>query len=161
MEKTARRPSTDPVQERLRQNKALWNKEVSTFINDLIHFKKTMNGWPSKFFKERSRITSPVPADPATIIGSLAGDFQELVNKGNAVIQEQLDYSKNRRQRQPKQLNLPLPEPGKPPPTPESPKPPEGPDLSKQLSLGLNASAKELEIIKLAFEMEDKYLLES
>lgn len=159
MEKTARRPSTDPVQERLRQNKALWNKEVSTFINDLIHFKKTMNGWPSKFFKERSRITTPVPADPATIIGSLAGDFQELVNKGNSVIQEQLEYSKNRRQRQPKQLNLPLPEPGKAPPAAEAPKPQQ--DLSNQLSLGLNASAKKAEMIKLAIEMEDKYSLES
>jgi hypothetical protein len=159
MEKTARRPSTDPVQERLRQNKASWNKEVSTFINDLIHFKKTMNGWPSKFFKERSRITTPIPADPATIIGSLSGDFQELVNKGNSVIQEQLEYAKNRRQRQPKQLNLPLPEPGKAPPAAEAPKPQQ--DLSKQLSLGLEASIKKSELIKLAIEMEEKYSLES
>ena len=138
MEKTARKPSTDSNQERLRQNKANWNKEVSSFVNDLIHFKKMMNGWPSKFFKERSRITEPVPADPATIIGSLAGDFQDLVNKGNSVIQEQLNYSKTRRQRQPKQMNLPFSEPGKPP-SPEAPKP-EAPDLSKQLQLNLSAS---------------------
>lgn len=151
----------DPVQERLRQNKALWNKEVSTFINDLIHFKKTMNGWPSKFFKERSRITSPVPADPATIIGSLAGDFQELVNKGNTVIQQQLDYSKNRRQ---KQLKAPAtPQPQQPGETPSAapPSAPAAPDLNQQLGKGLAASTKEVEMIKLAFEMEDKYLLES
>jgi len=160
MEKTARRPSMDPVQERLRQNKALWNKEVSTFINDLIHFKKTMNGWPSKFFKERSRITSPVPADPATIIGSLAGDFQELVNKGNSVIQEQLDYSKNRRQKQPKAPAAPQQPatPGTPTaPTSEAPKP----DLNQQLGQGLAASTKKSELIKLAFEFEDKYSLEA
>lgn len=159
MEKTARRPSTDPVQERLRQEKTLWNKEVSTFINDLIHFKKTMNGWPSKFFKERSRITSPIPADPATIIGSLAGDFQELVNKGNTVIQQQLEYSKNRRQKQPKQLNLPLGQPTPTTPTepkPEAPKP----DLSQQLSLPTMAFA-EYEMIKLASLFEEKYSLES
>jgi hypothetical protein len=150
----------DPVQERLRQNKALWNKEVSTFINDLIHFKKTMNGWPSKFFKERSRITSPVPADPATIIGSLAGDFQELVNKGNSVIQEQLDYSKNRRQKQPKAPAAPQQPatPGTPTaPTSEAPKP----DLNQQLGQGLAASTKKSELIKLAFEFEDKYSLEA
>lgn len=161
MEKTARRPSMDPVQERLRQNKALWNKEVSTFINDLIHFKKTMNGWPSKFFKERSRITSPVPADPNTIIGSLAGDFQELVNKGNSVIQEQLDYSKNRRQKQPKAPATPQ-QPGAAPATPEAPatEAPK-PNLTQELGKGLAASASQAELIKLAFEFEDKYSLES
>lgn len=150
----------DPVQERLRQNKALWNKEVSSFINDLIHFKKTMNGWPSKFFKERSRITQPVPADPATIIGSLAGDFQEIVNKGNAVIQEQVDYAKNRRQKQPKAPVAPQ-QPGAPAaraaPTPEAPKA----DLNQQLGQGLAASAGKAAIIKLAFELEDKYSLEA
>jgi len=161
MEKTARRPSMDPVQERLRQNKALWNKEVSSFINDLIHFKKTMNGWPSKFFKERSRITSPIPADPGTIIGSLAGDFQELVNKGNAVIQEQVDYAKTRRQKQPKAPAAPQ-QPGAAPAAPATPAP-EAPkaDLSQQLNQGLAASTKKAELIKLAFEMEDKYSLES
>lgn len=140
MEKTARKPSTDPVQERLRQNKTNWNKEVSTFINDLIHLKKTMNGWPSKFHKERSRIVEPIPADPATIIGSLAGDFQDIVNKGNSVIQEQLNYSKTRRKRQPKQLGLPFPPPapGAPAPaTPAAPAAPATPELSKQLELGL------------------------
>lgn len=163
MEKTARRPSTDPIQEKLRQNKATWNKEVSSFINDLIHLKKTMNGWPSKFHKERSRIVEPIPADAATIIGSLAGDFQDIVNKGNAIAQEQLNYSKTRRQRQPKQLNLPLPPPGTPatPATTEAPKPPAGPDLSKQLSLGLTGSLQRAELIKLAMELEDKYFLES
>lgn len=163
MEKTARRPSMDPVQERLRQNKALWNKEVSSFINDLIHFKKTMNGWPSKFFKERSRITQPVPADPGTIIGSLAGDFQEIVNKGNSLIQEQIDYAKTRRQKQPKAPVAPQ-QPGGTPPAPGAPAPaPEAPkaDLNQQLGQGLAASIGTAAIIKLAFELEDKYSLEA
>lgn len=160
MEKTARKPSVDPVQERLRQNKANWNKEVSAFVNDLIHFKKMMNGWPSKFFKERSRITSPVPADPATIIGSLAGDFQEIVNKGNGVIQEQLDYSKNRRQKQPKAPAPTGPSPEGAPATPAAPEAPKV-DLNQQLGKGLAASEKQAELIKLAFVLEDKYSLES
>ncbi len=160
MEKTARKPSADPAQEKLRQNKANWNKEVSAFVNDLIHFKKMMNGWPSKFFKERSRITQPIPADPATVIGSLAGDFQEIVNKGNSLIQEQVNYAKTRRQRQPKQLNLPLQQTEGAPATPEAPKP-TAPDLSKQLQLGLAASTQRNELIKLAAEFEEKYSLES
>lgn len=159
MEKTARKPSADPVQEKLRQNKATWNKDVSVFINDLIHLKKTMNGWPSKFFKERSRIVEPMPADPATIIGSLAGDFQEITNRGNALVQEQLNYSQNRRKRQPKQLNLPLGQPA----TPAAPaKPEEAPkvDLTKQLSLPAVA-ALESELVKVAFALEEKYALET
>lgn len=161
MEKTARKPSADPVQERLRQNKALWNKEVSSFINDLIHFKKTMNGWPSKFFKERSRITQPIPADPATIIGSLAGDFQEITNKGNTLIQEQLEYTKNRRQRQPKAPAAPAQPGGAPPATPAAPEAPK-PDLTQQMTRQPLAASEEVSaIIKLAAELEDKYELEA
>ena len=139
MQKTARKPSSDPLQEKLRTDKATWNKEMSAFINDVIHLKKTMNGWPSKFYKERSRIGDPIPADPTTIIGSLAGDFQELAQKGNTIVQEQLNYSKNRKKRQMKQLNLPMTQ--QPPQTDapkEEPKPPV--DLTKQLSLPLAAA---------------------
>lgn len=162
MEKTARKPSADPAQERLRQNKAVWNKEVSAFINDLIHFKKMMNGWPSKFFKERSRITQPVPADPATIIGSLAGDFQDLAQKGNGLIQQQLDYAKNRRQKQPKAPTPAQPQqPGGEAPPPAAPATPASPDLSKQLSQGLAASEVRLNLIKVASVFEEKYFLES
>jgi len=103
MKKIARKPSTDPAQEKLRQAKSLWNKDVSLFITDLINLKKTMNGWPSKFHMERSYIKDPIPADPHSILGVLASDFQELAQKGNSIIQEQLEYSKNRRKKQPKQ----------------------------------------------------------
>ena len=131
--KTARKPSNDPVQEKLRQDKAVFNKEMSLFLNDVIHLKKLMNGWPSKFFKERSRITAPIPADPGTILGSLANDFQELAQKGASIVAEQLDYAKNRRQ---KQIKLTGPGPSAPaaaPSTPEAPAP-SGTDLSKQLA---------------------------
>lgn len=155
LEKTARKPSSDPVQERLRANKANWNKEVSSFINDLIHLKKMMNGWPSKFFKERSRIGDPIPADPATIIGSLASDFQELAQRGEAIVTEQLNYAKGRKKRQPKQMNLPLQQPQQPQPAqPEAPAPTV--DLTKQLSLPAVASATG-DLIKFASEMEDRY----
>ena len=123
--KVARNPSADPVQEKLREDKAVWNKNVSLFINDVIHLKKLMNGWPSKFYKERSRIIEPIPADPNTILGSLANDFQELSQKGRDIVTEQLNYTKNRRVKQPKTNN-----------TPGAPATPEAPpsDLSKQLA---------------------------
>lgn len=140
MIKTARKPSTDPAQEKLRQEKALWNKDVSAFVNDVIHLKKMMNGWPSKFHMEKSRIVDPIPADPATILGSLANDFNEIAQRGNKLVQQQLEYSKNRRKKQPKQLNLPL---GNAPATPAAPAPsaPAGPDLTQQLNLPAVANA--------------------
>jgi hypothetical protein len=141
MIKGAQKKSMDPVQQRLRQNKAGWNKEVSTFINDLIHLKKLMNGWPNKFHKERSRITEPMPADPATILGSLAGDFQEIAQRGNALVQQQLQYSQGRRRPQPKMLEAPTPEtPGSAPPAPATPPaapPSPAADLTKQLAASL------------------------
>lgn len=136
MEKIARKRSTDPVQEKLRQDKDVWNDEVKAFINGLINFKKLMNGAPSSFFKQRSRIIDPMPANPTAIVGALASDFQDVVNKGNAIIQEQLNYSKTRRKKRPKQPKLP--QPTTPTPTPAAPTQP-APDLSKQLAPGLAA----------------------
>jgi hypothetical protein len=97
--KEARKTSMDPAQEKLRQTKAAWNKEVSSFLNDVIHFKKLMNGWPSKYFKERSKITLPIPADPASIVNSLASHFQDLAQQGAAISQQQAQYSQTRRQK--------------------------------------------------------------
>jgi len=144
MEKMARKPSGDPVQERLRQNKANWNRDISSLVNDLIHFKKMMNGWPSKFFRERSKITEPIPADPATIIGSLAGDFQDLANRANGIIREQIEYSKNRKIKQPKPVANGLA--------------PSKPDLTQQLGQSLTAASKN-NLIKLGVLLEHKYLL--
>jgi len=132
MLKEAKSPP-DAVQQKLRQNKAILNKETSSFINNLINFKKLMNGAPNLFFKEKSKIINPIPADPATIIGSLAGDFQDIVSKSNAIIQEQLNYSKNRRR---KQVAKPMATQQPTGASTEAPKP----DLAKQLAASDHAS---------------------
>lgn len=121
----ARKKSNDPAQEALREKKALWNKEVSEFIDNVIHVKKMINGWPSKFHMERSKITDPLPKDPVTILGVLAGDFRDIATKGNDIIAEQIAYSQTRKKRKPTQMNLPLTQP------PATTKP----DLTQQLSL--------------------------
>jgi hypothetical protein len=126
MIKTAK-PSSDPVQEKLRQNKKIWNKQVSEFADNLFRLKDMMNGKPSKFYPEKSSIKEPIPGDPVTIIGALAGDFQEIAQKGNALVQEQLSYSKSRKKKQPKQTLVRMP--SVPPAGDTSPT-----DLSKQLA---------------------------
>lgn len=138
MIKVAGKPSLDPVQEKLRQSKKLWNKEVSSFIDDVIHFKKMVNGQPSKFFKEKSTIKEPIPADPVTIIGVLSNDFNDLAQKASAIAQQQASYSKTRRKKQPKQVINPSAQSTAPVTNTT--------DLSKQLS----AAAGEFELLVLA-----------
>jgi len=100
----------DPVQKALRVRKSNWNKKMVTpFIDNLIQLKMLMNGKPSKFHKERNSIINPLPADPATILGLLADDFQKIVSEGNAIIKDQINYSQNRRKKSPKQMELPTP----------------------------------------------------
>lgn len=140
MLKFARKPSSDPVQEKLRLSKENWNKDVSAFIaenvlfrrditkfnNDLIHFKKLMNGAANKFYMQRSYITHPIPADPATIAGVLAEDFNKfsqhaselsqklnaLVQRANAISAQQIEYSNTRRKKRNEPNNQQLSLPG-------------------------------------------------
>jgi hypothetical protein len=100
MDKLARKPSSDPVQEKLREDKDAWNKQVSSFITNLINFKKMINGRPSKLSPQKGKITEPIPNNPATIINTLSDAFSRLAEEGNSIIEEQIDYSKNRRQKQ-------------------------------------------------------------
>jgi len=144
MLKEAKSPP-DAAQQKLRDNKKTWNTSVSAFINDLIHYKKLMNGHPNKFHMEKGDIKYPIPADAPTIIGSLANDFSEIAQTAAKLTAEQLAYSQNRRKRQSqnmKQTNLPFAG-STTPSTPSEPStPPSTPDLSKQLSLPLAASEK-------------------
>lgn len=101
-----RKQSPDPVQEKLRQQKENWNKAVSAFIDDLIHFKKIMNGKPSKFNMQKSKITEPIPKDPIQILETLIGRFDNIATTGSGIVSQQIDYSKTRKK---KQVQSPLP----------------------------------------------------
>lgn len=146
MEKLGRKTSTDPVQEKLRQNKDLWNKEVSRFIESMKQLKKTMNGYPSRISPQKGKIQEPIPGNPVAALDALTSAFEQIAEHGNAIVQKQLNYSKTRRKKQ-----LGLPQTG---PVPTS-NPAPTPDLSRQLSSGLTASMSIDSIIKLADEYED------
>jgi hypothetical protein len=95
----ARKKSLDPIQEELREKKSVWNKEVSEFINNLIQFKKLINGSPSKFHMEKSKIFEPIPDNPVSILDSLIENFRDISVKGNEIISQQIDYSKVRKKK--------------------------------------------------------------
>lgn len=152
MEKLARKTSTDPVQEKLRQNKDLWNKEVSRFIESMKQLKKTMNGYPSRISPQKGKIQEPIPGNPVAALDALTTAFEQIADHGNSIVQEQLAYSKSRRKKQPKQPGLP--QTGPAPTATTTPAP--TPDLSQQLSaMPLAASMSVDAIIKLADEYED------
>lgn len=160
MEKTGQKTYKDPTLNKIVQEKAAWNRSVSALINDLIHFKKSVNGWPSKYYKERTRITAPIPVDLAGILSQIAGEFQEITNRGNSILAEQAEFSKSHMKRKTDQTLSKLDQMRGPTDVPKPTAPGGTPDLSKQLSPGVTAS-KRVALLKLAIELEDKYSLES
>src|SRR5208283_1810488 len=134
MEKNAA-PKTykDPALNKIIQEKAAWNRQVSAFINDIIHFKKSMNGWPSKFYKESTRLTQPTPIDFSSILSNMTGEFSELSSQCTNIVKEQADFAKNHTHRKGNETLDRLEKTQ----GPESPPKPTGagaPDLSQQLS---------------------------
>lgn len=162
MEKTGQKTYKDPTLNKIVQEKAAWNRSVSALINDLIHFKKSVNGWPSKYYKERTRITAPIPVDLAGILNQIAGEFQEISNRGNSILAEQAEFSKGHMKKKTDQTLSKLDQMRGPiDDTPKPTAPGAAPDLSKQLTPGAIAFSKGDELIKLAIKLEDKYFLES
>src|ERR1035437_5421045 len=108
MDKLAKGPP-DPVQQKLRSDKKAWSLEVKKFVDDIFAIKDVFNGRPSKLHTEKSSIKDPIPGDPANILSMMAAKFQEIVQNGNNIVQKQIDYSKNRRKKQPKQPKQMMP----------------------------------------------------
>lgn len=98
--KTARSKSKDPKQEQIREAKDHWNKEVSTLIENLIHFKKMMNGYPSKFYQQRSKIINPLPIEPSKILSIISSDFSRIVENANSIGTYQKSYSDSKQIKQ-------------------------------------------------------------
>jgi hypothetical protein len=161
MEKSAQKKTyRDPALNKIIQEKASWNREVSSFINDLIHLKKSMNGWPSKFYKERTRIGTPAPIDLSGILNKMSGDFQELANQGTGIVQEQKEFAQARVKRHSERTLNKLDQTQDPAQGQSAPAKPGGSDLSQQMGKQLGAS-RQAELIKVASSFESKYYLES
>lgn len=124
MEKTAQRPrghSSDPVQEKLREDKASWNEEASAFIArlnsfkpKLIAFKRGLNGrGDQKAGLPASNIKEPLPSQVPSYLGLISNEFQALTSSFDAlisgaggIVNEQAQYSRTRKKPQQKKSNL-------------------------------------------------------
>lgn len=99
MEKQARKKSTDPIQEQLREHKDKWNIATKEFINRIIAFKRALNGrGDPKYSLPPSNIKEPLPSEIVSFLNQVTQDFQLIAEEGSRIIQEQANYSANRKQ---------------------------------------------------------------
>lgn len=97
MHKYARKPSSDSIQEALREHKAIWNKHVSKFLSTLIALKNAMNGRPvSALGVEKGNIKDPLPPIIPQLLDHLASEYEALTQEGKSIVNEQANYSKTR-----------------------------------------------------------------
>lgn len=99
MNKKARSHSADPAQEKLRENKSIWNQAASNLITKMIAFKQGLNGWENPYFGiPESNIKDPLPSQVGQMLHDLANEYSALVNGAERIIQEQEQYSQTRLQ---------------------------------------------------------------
>lgn len=99
--KQSRKQSEDPVQEALRQHKAEWNKDTSLLIAQLIAFKKGLNGrGESRVGLPPSTIKNPLPNEIVQYLAQLTDRYNSLISDAHSIIEEQKDYSNNRKKSQ-------------------------------------------------------------
>lgn len=98
---TARKRSSDPQQEKLRENKALWNRSATNLIAKLIAFKRGLNGrGDPRVGLPPSTIKEPLPPAIGQYLGGLADEYLSVIKGAEQIISEQAQYSESRRQPQ-------------------------------------------------------------
>lgn len=98
MKKEAQKGVKDPVQQKLRQNKKQWSKDTSVLIAQLIAFKRGLNGrGDPRAGLPASNIKEPLPNEIETYMNQMVQRFQEIIDRASNIIDEQAEYSKNRR----------------------------------------------------------------
>lgn len=97
----ARKRSSDPAQEHLREQKAIWNQATKDLIFKLIAFKRGLNGrGDPKSGLPPSDIKDPFPPQIGQYLDDIATHYTALVDGAEKIIQEQENYSRIRRKPQ-------------------------------------------------------------
>lgn len=90
--------STDPIQQKLREQKAAWNREVSALISNLISLKKGING---RGDLEKnippSNIKDQLPPAVEGYLSEITSNLADISQECQSIIQNQKNYSLNRR----------------------------------------------------------------
>src|SRR3954469_23215019 len=100
IDKTARSRAKDPVQERLRSQKEVWNKACSEFISRVIAFKRGINGrGDARYSLPPSKITEPMPIEVGSMMNELSSNFSQMVDSANQLMDAQLQYHNSREEK--------------------------------------------------------------
>ena len=99
----------DQIQQKLRDHKKQWNATYKNLSQKLKAFKNCLNGkGDTKFSLPPSDIKEPFPNQIGSTLDALVGDYQNLFNDAKSIIDEQSQYSRSRRKKQPKQAPKPI-----------------------------------------------------
>jgi uncharacterized membrane protein (UPF0127 family) len=91
--------SNDPAQQKLRDDKRAWNTAKKELIKRIIGLSQGLNGKGNPSYGlPPSNIKDPLPPELVNFLDELSSNFQQLAQAGVNIIQEQTDYSQNRRQ---------------------------------------------------------------
>lgn len=94
----ARKRSSDPAQEHLREVKQIWNKSTTDLIAKLIAFKRGLNGrGDPRVGLPPSNIREPLPSQVGSYLNQIATEYTSLIDGAEKIIQEQENYSKIRK----------------------------------------------------------------
>lgn len=97
MRKLARKKSPDPYQEDLRTKKDGFNQAASTFIAQLIAFKRGINGrGDNKVGIPPSNIKDPLPPEVGSYLSQMVDRFNDLSSDAIKIIRQQESYSSSR-----------------------------------------------------------------
>ncbi len=133
---TARKRSTDPAQEHLREHKDRWNADVKAFIarvkkftTALVGLKKAISGSPvPRLGLGKGNIKYPLSPVVTKVLDGLASEYQQLAQDyqkitldGHTIVQEQEAYSRTRRKGKSEGGVVPKPEAAPPVQEPTAP----------------------------------------
>jgi hypothetical protein len=127
MQKLAKKRSSDPAQQQLRETKDAWNGNVRSFTKELsalrnnirlfnsnlIEYKKLINGYPNVFYKQKGDIKYPIPVNTDQInsqlsdnfsgivqkLSDLSSKFNDLAQKSSSIVAQQAQYSQTRKKK--------------------------------------------------------------
>ena len=100
MDKLARKRSSDPRQETLREHKDHWNEHTSDLIDELIALKRGINGRGDKQHNlPPGSIKDPFAPQIGAYLQEVASSASKVIQEAKSIIDEQNNYSQTRKKK--------------------------------------------------------------
>ena len=77
--------------------KKTWNSNSREFLKNIIQFKRLINGLPSSYFEDKSKIIEPIPSDPKAILNELHSQLGDLLSSAEEILKSQVEASSKKK----------------------------------------------------------------